>query len=65
MQFRGIRQATGNLQVLLWTVCVACLMRTRGMARIIFYRYEAYLIVLALTALILSMKAFPDLQWAL
>lgn len=57
MRFSGMRQSTRNLQVLLWTVCAACLMHA-GMARITYYRYEAYLVVLALTAVILSMKAF-------
>jgi len=60
LRMKGLREGSGPLQIIIWTVVSCCLMQS-GLAAVgIYYRYEAYLMALAPVVLILFVKAFAD-----
>lgn len=63
LRFRGLRESTGSLQVLVWTIVSTCLMQSSLAAVGIFYRYEAYLLALMTVALVLFTKELATFSW--
>jgi len=56
LRWRGLRKSSSSLQVILWTVAVTCVLHS-GLAMVgVFYRYEAYMIVLLATIAVLSLR---------
>ena len=63
LRIKVLRESTQSLQLLLWCVVTTCCIHA-GLATIgIYYRYEAYLSVLLLIVLFLSIQQILKLTW--